>query len=63
MAAIPLPGDLEEALTRLARELNVPVADLAAAAVRDLLARPAPEFEDAARRVLAKNAELYKRLA
>jgi len=63
MNAIPLPGDLEKELNRLAQELNVPAADLAAAAVRDLLARPAPEFEEAARRVLAKNAELYRRLA
>jgi len=38
-------------------------ADLAAAAVRDLIAQPADDFNAAAQRVLNKNAELYRRLA
>jgi hypothetical protein len=41
----------------------VPVHELAAAAVRDLLTQPAADFEDAATRVLTKNRELYRRLA
>ena len=57
------PDALEKQLSLVAEELNVPVAELAAAAVRDLLARPTREFEDAAKRVLAKNTELYRRLA
>ena len=63
MTAISLPDDLERQLHRLAAELKVPVEELAAAAVRDLLARPAPEFEEAAKLVLGKNSELYRRLA
>ena len=63
MTTISLPDDLERELARVARELNVPVTELAAAAVRDLLARPEPDFDDAARHVLSKNSELYRRLA
>jgi predicted transcriptional regulator len=63
MTVISLPDDLERQLHRLAAELKVPVEELAAAAVRDLLARPGPEFEEAAKLVLAKNSELYRRLA
>ena len=33
------------------------------ATIEDLLAQPEPDFEAAMRRVLAKNEELYKRLA
>ena len=33
------------------------------ATIEDLLAQPEPDFEGAMRRVLAKNEELYKRLA
>jgi len=36
---------------------------LAAAAVRDLLARQSADFDVAAQRVLEKNQELYRRLA
>lgn len=46
-----------------ARRLNVSVNELAMAAINDLLASAESDFERAARRVLAKNAELYKRLA
>jgi hypothetical protein len=31
--------------------------------IEDIIAQPDPEFDDAMRRVLAKNEELYKRLA
>lgn len=46
-----------------ARRLNVSVSDLAKAAINDLLAKPDSDFEQAATRVLKKNAELYRRLA
>jgi hypothetical protein len=59
--------DLDEQQTRrledAARRLNVSVNDLAIAAINDLLAKPETDFEQAAARVLKKNAELYKRLA
>ncbi len=61
--SLNLPSDTERRLAEIARRLNVPVHDLAAAAVRDLLAQPAEDFEAVARRVLDKNQELYRRLA
>jgi hypothetical protein len=41
----------------------VSAEDLAAAALRDLLAQREADFQTAAGRVLAKNRELYRRLA
>jgi predicted transcriptional regulator len=61
--SVQLPDDAERRLAEAAKRLNVPVHELAAAAVRDLLTQPAPDFEDAATRVLTKNRELYRRLA
>ena len=61
--SVNLPTDAERRLAEVAKRLNVPVQDLAAAAIRDLLAEPSEEFERAARRVLEKNRELYRRLA
>jgi hypothetical protein len=52
-----------QALRETARRLQIAPEDLAAAAVRDLVAHPDPEFEAAAQRILAKNTELYRRLA
>ena len=56
----------EQQIQRLqdaARRLNVSVNELAKAAINDLLAKPEPDFEQAASRILKKNAELYRRLA
>jgi len=61
--SLKLPDDMERRLEETAARLNVPVADLAAAAIRDLLTQPTEEFEDAARRVMEKNDELYRRLS
>jgi len=61
--SLDLTGDAERQLAETARRLNIPVRDLAAAAVRDLLARPAEDFERAAEYLLAKNEQLYRRLA
>ncbi len=61
--AIDLNEEQSRALADVAVRLNVPQEVLAAAAVRDLLSRPSSDFEDAASQVLAKNEELYRRLA
>jgi predicted transcriptional regulator len=61
--SLELPHDAEKRLAELAKRLNVPLHELAAAAVRDLLAQPTEEFDAVARRVLEKNRELYRRLA
>jgi hypothetical protein len=61
--AIDLSDHQPQALAEAAARLQVSEADLAAAAVRDLIAQPADDFDAAAQRVLSKNAELYQRLA
>jgi 16S rRNA U516 pseudouridylate synthase RsuA-like enzyme len=52
-----------EALRRMARRCGLGVEDLVAASIADLVARPERDFERAARRVLERNRELYRRLA
>ena len=61
--SIQLPEDAERRLKEAANRLQVPVADLAAAALRDFVTPPSEEFEQVARKVLEKNQELYRRLA
>ena len=46
-----------------ARDLGVDPSELARAAVNDLLTRPADDFDRAAKFVLEKNRELYRRLS
>ncbi len=50
-------------LASKAEELGVSVEDLAKAALVDIATRPSREFQTAARYVLRKNRELYRRLA
>ena len=50
-------------LQELASELKVDANELARAAINDLVARPAADFDRAVRYVLDKNRELYQRLA
>ena len=52
-----------ERLRQEAERLGLAPEDLARAAVADLLATRDDDFEAAARRVLQKNHELYRRLA
>ncbi|MFT5339998.1 MAG: putative transcriptional regulator [Cyanobium sp.] len=61
--AIELNDQQAQALSETARRLHVSEADLASAAVRDLVARQSVDFQAAADRVLKKNQELYRRLA
>ena len=56
------PADTER-LQEKASQLGVPPERLAHAAISDLLSRERGDFEAAARRVLEKNQELYRRLA
>lgn len=61
--AIELPPAQAAQLENEARRLGVPLEELARAAVIDLLAAPDEAFQSAATRILAKNRELYRRLA
>lgn len=63
MLSIQIAPEIEIRLRSAADRLHVAVDDLAAALVRDFVAEPDPEFESAARHVLEKNQELYRRLA
>ena len=59
---LELSSSVIEQLTERAKTLGIRPEELARAAVADLVARPAEEFEEAAEYVLKKNTELYKRL-
>ena len=61
--AFELPPAQAEKLRQEAERLGVPAAELARAAVSDLLAAPDDDFRVVAARVLRKNQELYRRLA
>ncbi len=61
--AIELSDHQDQALSVPASRLQVPEAELAAAAVRDLLAHQSADFDAAAQRVLEQNQQLYRRLA
>lgn len=61
--SVEVTGVQEQQLTEAARRLKVPEEELALAAVRDLLAHREADFDRAAAHVLAKNRELYRRLA
>jgi hypothetical protein len=61
--AIELPPVQADKLRAEAARLGLSPEDLARAVLSDLLSTPDAEFQDAARRVLAKNRDLYKRLA
>jgi len=50
-------------LQEKAEKLGVSLDQFVKASIEDLLAQPEPDFEAAMRKVLAKNEELYKRLA
>lgn len=50
-------------LREVAARLGVSPEELARVSVEELLAKPDEKFEEAARHVLEKNAELYRRLA
>jgi antitoxin FitA len=61
--ALHLDDEQSRRLEERARQLKVDPRDLAKAAVNDLLSRPPEDFERAARYVLEKNRELYRRLS
>ena len=65
MTTIPIQLRDEDAdrLGDLAKRLGVSIEDLARVGVLEMLSRPDGDFEEVARSVLQKNAELYRRLA
>jgi hypothetical protein len=61
--AFELPPAQAEKLRVEAERLGLSPEDLARAALTDLLATPDAQFQTVAARVVARNRELYKRLA
>jgi predicted transcriptional regulator len=60
---ISLPEERLRRLQELAARLGVSPEDLARVGVEEMLADSDGKFDEAARHVLEKNAELYRRLA
>ena len=61
--SINLDDEQSARLEERARQLGIDASVLAKAAVNDLLTRPDDDFDRAAKLVLAKNDELYRRLS
>ncbi len=61
--SLNLDDEQSKRLQERAQELGVDARELAKAAVNDLLTRPADDFDRAAKSVLKKNQELYRRLS
>lgn len=61
--AFEIPPAQADKLRAEAERLGLAPEELARAALTDLLATPDAEFQTVAARVVAKNRELYKRLA
>ena len=58
-----LPDETVAKLSRLAERLGTPMESLASAGVVDFVSRPDEQFSEIVRKVLAKNQQLYRRLA
>jgi predicted transcriptional regulator len=61
--SIPLSEERLKQLRELAERINVAPEELARAGLEDWLRQPRQDFVQAARYVLQKNADLYRRLA
>ena len=61
--SLELTDEQSRRLEERARQLGVDPRDLAKAAVNDLLSRTDDDFDRAAKFVLEKNRELYRRLS
>ena len=60
---ITLPDERVKELKQIAERFRVAPEELVRASLEELLTRPLDEFQKILERVLAKNADLYKRLA
>ncbi len=60
---IPISEELSRRLQEIAGREGISSEDLARAGLEDWLTRCRPDFTEAARHVLEKNRELYRRLS
>ena len=65
MARITVEIDDSKAalLQKKAKKFGILPDQFVTASIEDLIGQPEPEFEDAMRKVISKNKDLYKRLA
>jgi antitoxin FitA len=63
MITIALPEERLRQLKEVAAHLQVTPEELVQLSIEELLGRPEESFREAARYVMDKNAELYRRLA
>ena len=61
--SIHLDEEQSRQLVEFAQRLQIDATELAKAAIRDLVGQQADDFDQAARKVLEKNRELYRRLS
>ena len=61
--SLQLDDEQSRRLIEVAGELNIDPSELAKAAISELVSRPSDDFDRAARHVLEKNRELYRRLS
>jgi len=60
---VPIAEERLEQLREMAARFGVSPEECAGAGLDDWLSKPPEDFEDAARYILQKNAELYRRLS
>jgi hypothetical protein len=60
---VQLEDTKADALRKKAQRYGLRPEQFLTASVEELIGQPEPDFDKAARRVLAKNQELYRRLA
>lgn len=60
---ITLPADQKQQLSELAAQLGISLEALLHLSIESLIAQPQQTLDEAAAYVLAKNADLYRRLA
>ena len=61
--SLQLDDEQSRRVVEVAGELHVDPAELARAAISELVSRPTADFDAAARHVLEKNRELHRRLS
>lgn len=60
---VPIAEERLAKLQQVAQRMGVPAEELARASLEDWLQQPKDDFVEAAKYVMRKNQELYKRLA
>ncbi len=60
---LTLKDEKVQQLRKTAESYGLKLEQFVTASIEDLISQPEPEFNDAVKKILKKNKELYKRLA